>query len=286
MSHVAHHHDHQRSGDSTAVVPQHDGALGGASPAVRTWQNGQPVETVFNPENVPHHYQAQEQLERLRGFSNGFGGAHQAGGYLPPNSGFSAAGNNNNSNLTTSGGSYNTISGNQQQNNYNNAGSLLSQYRGGNTNNNNFGNGGNYTNIGANYPTDSARQQQSSTQSYQGPNSAGKQTHNPRDGATYTEVKGDPQTHTVTLSTTVYRPAGSNFIEAVDTYTYRRPQTTNGEYGNFPRRTHFEHEVDEDGDDIYAQGGKVVKNGDEVVPLGGPGSAEERPGLARHGGVL
>ncbi|KND02561.1 uncharacterized protein SPPG_03019 [Spizellomyces punctatus DAOM BR117] len=125
-----------------------------------------------------------------------------------------------------------------------------------------------------------------STTSQQGLGSSEEKGHEPREGATYTEVKGDPQTHTVTLSTTTYRPAGGHLIEAVDTYTYRRPETTNGEYGNFPRRTHFEHEVDERGSEVFANGGKIVKNGDRVVPLGGPGSAEERPGLARHGNAL
>ncbi|KAJ3021829.1 hypothetical protein HKX48_007712 [Thoreauomyces humboldtii] len=105
-------------------------------------------------------------------------------------------------------------------------------------------------------------------------------------GQSYTKVNGDPSTHTVTLSTTTYQPnGGGNVVEAVDTYTYRRPETTNGEYGNFPRRGHSEHVVG-GSPSTFANGGKVVKSGDKVVPLGGPGSAEERPGLARHGGIV
>ncbi|KAI8818734.1 uncharacterized protein EV422DRAFT_163145 [Fimicolochytrium jonesii] len=106
-------------------------------------------------------------------------------------------------------------------------------------------------------------------------------------GRNHTDVKADPQTHTVTLSTTTYQPRDNKVVEAVDTYTYRRPETTNGEYGNFPRRGHNEHFVNGGQvDQLYAHGGKAVKNGDKVVPLGGPGYSEERPGLARHGGNL
>ncbi|KAJ3149236.1 hypothetical protein HDU89_003952 [Geranomyces variabilis] len=120
--------------------------------------------------------------------------------------------------------------------------------------------------------------------------SRGKSGESHRAGTTYTQVNGDPQTHTVTLSTTTYQPSGSNLVQAVDTYTYRRPETTNGEYGNFPRRGHSEHVVESGNgsggsSNLFANGGKIVKNGDKIVPLGGPGSAEERPGLARHGGI-
>ncbi|KAJ3159105.1 hypothetical protein HDU86_002005 [Geranomyces michiganensis] len=120
--------------------------------------------------------------------------------------------------------------------------------------------------------------------------SRGKSGESHRAGTTYTQVNGDPQTHTVTLSTTTYQPSGSNLVQAVDTYTYRRPETTNGEYGNFPRRGHSEHVVESGNGsngsaNLFANGGKIVKNGDKIVPLGGPGSAEERPGLARHGGI-
>ncbi|TPX62192.1 hypothetical protein PhCBS80983_g00656 [Powellomyces hirtus] len=119
------------------------------------------------------------------------------------------------------------------------------------------------------------------------PNNNNSNNNNNKDtraGTTYTQVNGDPQTHTVTLSTTTYQPSGGNLVEAVDTYTYRRPETTNGEYGNFPRRGHTEHVVGGNSN-VFANGGKIVKSGDKVVPLGGPGSAEERPGLARHGGI-
>lgn len=37
------------------------------------------------------------------------------------------------------------------------------------------------------------------------------------------EVTGDAVNHTVALSTYTYEPAGGHFIEAVDTYVYRRP---------------------------------------------------------------
>ncbi|KAJ3175524.1 hypothetical protein HDU87_006187 [Geranomyces variabilis] len=129
-----------------------------------------------------------------------------------------------------------------------------------------------------------------SVQATEGGSSRGKSGESHRAGTTYTQVNGDPQTHTVTLSTTTYQPSGSNLVEAVDTYTYRRPETTNGEYGNFPRRGHSEHVVESGNgsggaSNLFANGGKVVKNGDKIVPLGGPGSAEERPGLARHGGI-
>ncbi|KAI8824860.1 uncharacterized protein EV422DRAFT_236001 [Fimicolochytrium jonesii] len=92
--------------------------------------------------------------------------------------------------------------------------------------------------------------------------------------------KSDPKTQTVTLTTTTQLPHNGRALEATDTYSYRRPETSNGEYGNFPRHAHKECLVNQGVGNHF---GKVVRSGDRVVPLGGPGSAEQRPGLARHG---
>ncbi|KAJ3295223.1 hypothetical protein HK104_002884 [Borealophlyctis nickersoniae] len=96
--------------------------------------------------------------------------------------------------------------------------------------------------------------------------------------AVTTDVKGDPRSNTITLSTKTIAPARDGrgmLIESVDTYTYRRPETTNGEYGNFPRRTHTEHVIDN----------PDAGNDTSGIPtsFGGPGTAEERPSLERHG---
>ncbi|KAJ3008057.1 hypothetical protein HKX48_008800 [Thoreauomyces humboldtii] len=248
-----------------------------------TYQQGGPLDQFAQSQSTPiRPYQAQNELDRLRlgveDFSSSFSSSGQIGVGGGPSS-FVSYGPQQQA-LQLSAGQYSGISGGSAreystttepsqaaQNAYD---ALQYGDIGGSSSSSSL-----LQSRHASYP----QQQQQYTQgssSYQQQGGNGNNNSN-LSGTSYTQVNGDPQTHTVTLSTTTYQPnGGGNLVEAVDTYTYRRPETTNGEYGNFPRRGHSEHVVGNAGSqggngNVFANGGKIVKNGDKVVPLGGPG---------------
>ncbi|KAJ3056636.1 hypothetical protein HK097_005560 [Rhizophlyctis rosea] len=110
------------------------------------------------------------------------------------------------------------------------------------------------------------------------PNLVSRQTVNgPIGQGTTTQVKGNPLSNTITLSSRTLKGGSGCVVEAVDTYTYRRPETTNGEYGNFPQRQHEEHVLSPD-EALNGRSGTLTT-------AGGPGTAEEKPNLERHGAL-
>ncbi|KAJ3039066.1 hypothetical protein HDV00_012624 [Rhizophlyctis rosea] len=117
---------------------------------------------------------------------------------------------------------------------------------------------------------------------------------------TTTQVKGDPRSNTISLTSRTLKDGRGCVIEAIDTYCYKRPETTNGEYGNFPQRTHevgvrdtlsditiyipYSTELNQLLQEHVLSGNDNVRPG-TLTSAGGPGTAEERPTLERHGNV-